>query len=105
MNTENALEFYQALGFEEIDIEDGLTALFIETGPDESYALITDDNGALPDHLRKTVIFACYSPAGSFLWSASFKNSFLFKETWLQAEDIAGKLAAIQLHREQTQAF
>lgn len=105
MNTENLLEFYQALGFEEIDIEDGLTALFIETAPDESYALITDDNGSIPDQLRKTVVFACYSPAGSFLWSASFKNSFLFKDIWLQSEDIAGKLAAIRLHREQNQTF
>lgn len=106
MSSENVLDFYKELGFEEIDVEDGLTAFFIETAPDGSYALLTDDNGAMPLHLRKVVVvFACYSPAGAFLWSASFKNSFLFKDIWLQSEDIAGKLTAIKLHREQNETF
>lgn len=106
MSSENVLDFYKELGFEEIDVEDGLTAFFIETASDGSYALLTDDNGVMPLHLRKVVVvFACYSSAGAFLWSSSFKNSFLFKDIWLQAEDIAGKLAAIKLHREQNEIF
>ena len=102
---DNVLSFYQELGFEEIDIEDNLTALFIETGEDGSYALLTDDNGEMPKQLRQTVFFACYSAAGAFQWSASFKNSFLFKDTWLRSDTITDKLEALRLHREQNETF
>ena len=103
--TGETLEFFQGLGFDEIEIEDGLTAYFIETGADESYALVTDDNGESPANLRKPLIFACYSPEGAFLWSASFKNAFLFKETWQQSEAISDKLAAIQNYRQNNETF
>jgi len=105
MNSDSTLSFYQELGFEEIDIEDGHTAFFIETDENGNYALLTNDNGELPKQLRQTVFFACYSSQDAFQWSASFKNSYLFKDTWTKSETLNGKLEAIRLHRQETQTF
>jgi hypothetical protein len=100
MSDESVLDFYEALGFEETEIEDGLTALLFEFASDDSYALLTNDDGKLPEILRQPIIYACYTPEGAFLWSASFKNSFLFKDIWSGAETPEGKQAAIQEYRE-----
>ena len=96
------LELYTTLGFEEIDVEDNLTALFCETNTDGSYVLLTDEEGCTPTNLKKPVILALYTPEGSYQWSASFKNSYLFQETWSIGSTMAEKLAAILAHRENT---
>ena len=69
------LDFFAALGFEEIEIEDELTALCYEESPEGEYALITDEEGSLPDSLKVPLMFACYSAEGAFLWSTGFKNA------------------------------
>ena len=101
--SENILEFYETLGFEEVEVDDGLSALFFETAEDGSYALVTDEDGAVPDSLKKPVTLASYSAAGAFSWSAGFKNSLVFKEIWAQEETTDGKLKAVQKHREENE--
>ena len=96
MTTENYLDFYESLGFEEIEIEDGLTALCFETSSDGNYALLTNEEGDLPENLRQAVIFAYYTSDGSFQWSTSFKNSYLLKELWASSETPEDKLSAIR---------
>ena len=94
MMTEDDLAFFQTLGFDEIDIEDGLTALAVELG-DGSYALLTDDEGGLPEDLKQFLIFAYYSPEGAYQWSAGFKNAHLFQEIWTQGETILQKCETV----------
>lgn len=94
------LEFYETLGFEETEIEDGLVVLGIEFTAEGNYALLTDDEGTMPQKLDQAVIFAYYSPEDAFLWSASFKNSTVFKEIWTKAATTEDKLAAIINHRQ-----
>ena len=100
MPEENVLEFFQALGFEEIDIEDGLRALSVEYSADGSYALITNDVGTMPDKLRQFLIFAFYSPEGAYQWSTGFKNAYVFKDFWLQGETILQKCEVVRQYGE-----
>ena len=46
------LDYFTALGFEEIPIEEGLTALSFEESPEGEYVLITDEDGSLPQAFR-----------------------------------------------------
>ena len=94
------LDFFAALGFEEIEIEDGLTALCYEESPEGEYALITDEEGSLPDSVKIPLMFACYSAEGAFLWSTGFKNASHFKEIWSTETTYAEKLQAIQAYRK-----
>lgn len=96
MSDENVMDFYKTLGFEEIEIEDGLTALSFEVSPEENYALLTDEEGSIPTSLRQIIVFAYYTPEGAFLWSTSFKNSYLFQEIWSEADTPEHKLTAMQ---------
>lgn len=100
MSDESVLDFYEPLGFEETDIEDGLTALYFEIDPQGSYALITNDEGSVPATLKQAVVFACYTPEGAFQQSASFKNSYVFKDIWSGPPTVEQKLDAIQKRRE-----
>lgn len=99
------MEFYSALGFEEVEVEDNLTAFFLETDDTGSYVLVTDDEGELPATIKQKVIFASYTAAGSFQWSVSFKNSYLFREEWLRHEAVAEKLTALLAYREENERF
>jgi predicted lactoylglutathione lyase len=94
------LDFYEAIGFEEIEIEDKLTALCCEIDESGSYVLLTDDNGAFPAALKQQVLFTLYSPEGSFQWSTSFKNADEFKELWQEATAPKEKLEAIRKYRD-----
>ena len=97
---EAVLDFYESLGFEETDIEDDLTALYFETDPQGSYVLMTNEEGAIPETLKQAVIFACYTPEGAFQWSASFKNSYVFRDIWSGAQTPQEKLDAVGKRRE-----
>jgi hypothetical protein len=101
----NVLDFYQTLGFEETDIEDGLTALLFELGPIGSYALLTDDDGSIPVSLKQPIVFACYTTDGAFLWSVGFKNSHAFKEIWAAGQTPEQKLAAVQNYRKSSDYY
>lgn len=105
MSNENITDFYQTLGFEEAEIEDGLDALLLEPIPNGGYALVTTEEGITPNSLKKAVIFAVYTSEGSFLWSATFKNSYVFRDIWNEAEVIEHKFAAIQKHRDSNDYF
>lgn len=100
MSNDTLFDFYEQLGFEEAEVDDGLTALFQEIDADGGYVLITDEDGAIPDSLKQAVILACYSPEGSYEWSATFKNSQAFQAAWSSDLPIAEKLTAIQTSRE-----
>ena len=95
------MDYFAALGFEEIPIEEGLTALSFEDGPDGEYALITNEAGAMPESLDIPVLLACYTKDGAFLWSTSFEDAAQFKQLWSAAETYAEKLLAAQRHREE----
>lgn len=103
--SDSIVRFYEALGFEETEIEDNLVVMGIELSAEGDYALITDDNGIMPTNLNQSVTFACYTPNDSYLWNASFKNSTVFKEVWESATSIEEKLAAIRKHREANELF
>ena len=100
MSNDTVLDFYEQLGFEEAEVDDGLTALFLEADTDGSYVLITDEDGAIPATLKQAVVLAFYSPEGSYEWSATFKNSQIFKDNWSSGLSTEEKLAAIQTSRE-----
>lgn len=99
------IELYESLGFEQVETEDGQAALGIELSPEGKYGLVTDSEGVLPQTLKQEIVFACYSPEDSFLWSASFKNTDTFRELWASAAAAEDKLAAIIKHREANQTF
>lgn len=103
MEIENqvVLDYFIALGFEEIPIEEGLTALSLEESPEGEYSLITDEDGTLPKSLEGPLMLAFYTSQGAFLWSTGFKNVAQFKEIWSQGETYAEKLKAAQRHREE----
>lgn len=105
MSDDNSRDFYSQLGFEETDMEDFVTALLFEYDPDGSYVLITDEEGKTPQSLRQAVLFSCYRPDGAFLWSTSFKNSFLFKDLWTEAATPADKIAAVEKYRESKEYY
>lgn len=85
MSTESVIDFYEALGFEETEIEDNLTA-FVFDFDDGSYGLLTDEDGVLPETLKQRLIFALYTSEGAFQWSTSFKNSYTFQDLWNSAQ-------------------
>jgi hypothetical protein len=101
MTSSELAAFYETLGFEEIETDDGQSALFFELATDGNYALITDNDGFMPKQLNAPVIFACYREDGAYLWSAGFKSSRQFSETWSQVKTIEEKLQAIQKFREE----
>ena len=103
--SDNLLETYQSLGFEETEMEDGQMVLGIELTPEGAYALLTDAEGLMPKNSNQEIIFAYYTPEDSYLWSASFKNSTVFKKLWIEAATIEAKLTAITNHREANQRF
>ncbi|MCE5286729.1 MAG: hypothetical protein LLG02_12895 [Pelosinus sp.] len=97
---DNILEFYEAIGFKDAEIEDDLTALCCEIDENGSYVLLTDDNGSLPTAIKQSVLFTYYSPEGSFQWSTSFKNSDEFKALWQSGALPPEKLEAIKKYRD-----
>ncbi len=101
MEDGNARDFFAALGFEEIEIEDGLTALCCETDEAGGYALVTDDGGAVPENLKQAVVFACYTPEGAFMWSAGFKHADVFRDVWAKPATVAEKVDAVRKRREE----
>lgn len=103
--SDNLLKFYQSLGFEEIEFEDGQMVLGIELTPEGAYALLTDAEGLMPKNPNQEVIFAYYTPEDSYLWSASFKNSTVFEKLWSESATPETKLTAIINHRETNQRF
>lgn len=101
MSDNNPIEYFEVLGFEESEIEDGLTALAFEYHTDGSYALLTDEEGSLPQNLKQPLIFACYTPDGAYQWSTWFKNAYLFQELWAAAATPAEKYEAVRQYWEQ----
>jgi hypothetical protein len=93
------IAYYTGLGFEETEIEDGLTALAYEIPTDESYVLLTDEDGKMPVALKQPVLLAYYTPEGAFQWSIGFKNSPMFKDIWSVSDNPARKLEALLEYR------
>lgn len=105
MSNNSMVEFYEMLGFEEIEIEDGLIVLGLEVTPEGHYALVTDDEGTMPKTSSQGIIFAYYTADDVFLWSAGFKNSNVFKKIWDSTQAITAKLDAIMEYRKENEAF
>lgn len=99
MTTDSMTDFFAALGFEEVEIEDNLTVLGIDADSDGNYILLTDEEGALPATLRQRIVLAYYTADGAYQWSVGFKNAFLFKDTWSSGDDLTAKLAVLQQYR------
>ncbi|NMC31608.1 MAG: hypothetical protein GYA36_03995 [Veillonellaceae bacterium] len=94
-------DFFAVLGFEEIPIEDGLTALSFEESPEGEYVLVTDEDGVLPQSLDNPLLLACYSAEGAFQWSTGFKNADQFRDIWAPGQTYAKKMQAAAHHREE----
>ncbi|SMC76694.1 hypothetical protein [Sporomusa malonica] len=105
MSNNTILEFYEALGFEETETDDGLIVFGIELTQEGSYALLTDAEGTMPKNATQEIIFAYYTPDDSFLWSASFKNSAVFKELWTGAQTAEARVDAIVQYRKEREVF
>ena len=99
MITDIVAEFFTALGFEEVEIEDNLTALGIDTDSEENYLLLTDEEGKIPETLKQRIVLAYYSADGAYQWSAGFKNAYVFKEVWMASVNLADRLSAMQEYR------
>lgn len=100
VNHEEMLAYFAELGFEETEIEDGLTALCFEESPDGSYVLLTDEEGSWPGSLDVPLTLACYSPENAFCWSVGFKTAATFKAVWTSGGSFAEKIARVQSLRE-----
>jgi len=102
MDNDNSqiIEFFAPLGFQEIEIEDELTALCFEEAPDSEYVLLTNEEGILPGSLAAPLILAGYSAEGAFLWSTGFKNAAQFREVWSAGRTSVEKIQAVQKHRQ-----
>jgi hypothetical protein len=96
LSSENVMDFYESLGFEETEIEDKLTALCFEEDAADNYALLTSEDGSIPLSLKQTVVFACYTAQGAYEWSTSFKNSYVFKDIWEGSQAASAKFAAVR---------
>ena len=94
------LDFFEEFDFEEVEIEDGMTALFIEINEESEYGLITDDDGNLPKSLKNPIVFACYNPDGAFQWSSTFKTAEAFKAVWSAAASLPEKFEAVRKFRK-----
>ena len=94
------LDFFEEIDFEEIEIEDGMTALFIEIDEDSDYGLITDTEGNTPGNLAKPIVFACYNAEGAFQWSSTFKTATEFKELWSEQASLQEKFEAVRKFRK-----
>lgn len=99
MTTDSVADFFAALGFEEVEIEDNLTVLGIDADADENYILLTDEEGAMPATLRQRIVLAYYTADGAYQWSVGFKNAYLFKEVWSSCTDLIARVAALQQYR------
>ena len=97
MSKELATELFESLGFEEIQIEEGLMALCHEVEPDGRYLLVTDEDGNWPEDLTLPVVLALYSAKNVFQGSATVKNSKLFKERWLASQTMEARLESFGL--------
>jgi len=75
MNENTLLEAYEPFDFYETETEDNSMALIYEPIENESYALITDVDGAMPMDLEQEIIFATYTADGAFAWSVGFESS------------------------------
>lgn len=98
--TQAMLDYFSPLGFEAIPIEDGLTALCFEEDPDGEYALITNEDGVMPDSLDHPLLLSYYTGKGAFLWSTGFKDSSQFTECWANGTTFAEKMQAAERHRD-----
>jgi hypothetical protein len=96
LSSENVMDFYETLGFEETEIEDKLTALCFEDDSADNYALLTGEDGSIPTSLKQVVIFACYTAEGAYEWSTSFKNSYVFKDIWQGSPATEAKFVAVR---------
>lgn len=103
MTSENMLDFYTQLGFEEIEIADSPPAFFWETEADGDYILVTDTEGAIPSTVKQPIIVAFYDASDRFQWSTSFKNSYLFRDIWDAATTANDKLRSLQEYRKQNE--
>jgi hypothetical protein len=97
----NARDFFAALGFEEIEIEDGLTALCCETDEAGGYALVTDDGGAVPENLKQAVVFACYTPEGGVHVERRLQARVCVPRRVGEAATVAEKVDAVRKRREE----
>lgn len=105
MSNNTILEFYEALGFEETETDDGQIVFGIELTKEGNYALLTDAEGLMPKNTTQEIIFAYYTPDDSFLWSASFKNSAAFKELWTGVQTAGARIDAILQYRKEREIF
>ena len=96
---DSVMHFFQGLGFEEIEIEDNLTALAVDCGV-EGYAIISDDNGNIPESLNQFLIFAFYSPEGAYQWSTGFKTAEAFKPIWSKGGTVWEKCEVVRQYGE-----
>ncbi|WP_346355857.1 hypothetical protein [Azotosporobacter soli] len=94
------LDFFEDLDFEEVEVEDNLTALFAEIDEDSEYGLLSDTEGRVPSSLTQPLVFACYSAEGAFQWSSTFKTAELFKSVWSAPATLAEKFAAARQFRK-----
>ena len=97
-------DFYQPLGFEIIEFaEDGPTLCY-EPAEDGQYAILTTEEGLVPESLEEKVIFSYYCEAGAFRWHLEFKNSQAFAEVWPAGASAEERFAAMKVLSEKEEA-
>nr|WP_320147219.1 hypothetical protein [uncultured Anaeromusa sp.] len=89
-------DFYQPLGFEIIEFSEDGPTLCYEPVENDQYAILTTEEGLVPESLEEKVIFSYYCKAGAFRWHVEFENSQAFAEVWPSAATPAERFAAME---------
>ena len=97
-------DFYQPLGFEIIEFaEDGPTLCY-EPAEDGPYAILTTEEGLIPESLEEKVIFSYYCEAGAFRWHVEFEDSQDFAKAWPSTASAEERFAAMKELSEKEEA-
>lgn len=64
---------FATLGFA-AEEEDKDTILYTMDFSDETYIIVTDDNGNTPERAKQNLIIACYDSQGNYLWGSECKT-------------------------------
>lgn len=100
MDTDTVLRQYEERGFEIADLDNG-EILFYDLEAEESYALVSDEDGNIPKDLDTPILFSTYDDNGSFQWSVTLDSSYSLFDIFHRFDSEEELLSTLQEIREE----
>lgn len=97
---DNIIDFYETLGFEEIEF-DGQPVLFLELDDEGNYAIVTDEDGVMPETVTRPVLFSVYNYTDAFQWSVTLEDSVFLADLYKRCPDLTDVLKNLQEYRSE----